>query len=161
MNIQTERCVIRAFRPEDIDSFMAYRNDDQWMLYQGYKGKDRQTYERDLLEPEVFLSEGRQLAIAKLGTGQLIGDVYLKQAGDVYWIGYTIHPSYARQGYASEAVAALIKWVSQRGGAAIKAGVLPGNAASIALLEKLHFTYEGQSADELIYAFATCASTNA
>ncbi|WP_281221011.1 hypothetical protein [Escherichia coli] len=38
----------------------------------------------------------------------LIGDIYLRQQCDVFWLGYTISPAYARQGYAIEAITATI-----------------------------------------------------
>ncbi|MFS0986008.1 GNAT family N-acetyltransferase [Enterococcus durans] len=68
-------------------------------------------------------------------------------------MGYTIHPQYSRNGYASEAVTGTINWVIDQGGKVIKAGVLPENDASIRLLEKLDFTYETKIEDELIYTY--------
>ncbi|MDC8864855.1 hypothetical protein PRZ85_20925, partial [Escherichia coli] len=41
-------------------------------------------------------------------TQVLIGDIYLRQQCDVFWLGYTISPAYARQGYAIEAITATI-----------------------------------------------------
>lgn len=150
MHLRTERCTIRDFTPEDIQSFMAYRNDLVWMRYQGFKGLSRERYEKELLGG-ASLAEGRQFAVEDTRTGQLVGDIYLRQQHDAYWIGYAVHPRYARQGYASEAVSAVIAWVAGRGGAVIKAGVAPDNAASIRLLEKLAFTRRKQEGDELIY----------
>lgn len=55
----------------------------------------------------------------------MIGDIYLRQEGITYWLGYTINPLYARQGYAREAAGGIIKWIGMEGGSCIKAGVLP------------------------------------
>ena len=41
-------------------------------------------------------------------TQVLIGDIYLRQQCDVFWLGYTISPAYARQGDAIEAITATI-----------------------------------------------------
>ena len=46
MEIYTERCLIRRFEAPDIDDFMVYRNDMDWMKYQGFKGLTKQEYER-------------------------------------------------------------------------------------------------------------------
>ena len=39
MEIQTKRLSIRKFVSGDIDSFMDYRNNVDWMRYQGFKRK--------------------------------------------------------------------------------------------------------------------------
>lgn len=39
MEIQTKRCIIRPFNESDINRFMDYRNDMDWMQYQGFKGR--------------------------------------------------------------------------------------------------------------------------
>ncbi len=49
MDLDTVRCNIRPFLVEDIDAFMAYRNDMDWMKYQGFKGLTKQEYTKALL----------------------------------------------------------------------------------------------------------------
>lgn len=147
----TERCVVRHFREEDLDAFMAYRNDAAWMQFQGFKGLTREAYRKVLLG-EASLFEGRQLAVADRETDSLLGDLYVRQEGDFAWIGYTISPAHARKGYASEAVTALLEWLAENGIAEVKAGVAPDNAPSVRLLEKLGFYFREATADgELIY----------
>lgn len=150
MQIQTERCTIRRFTREDIDSFMTYRNNPDWMRHQGLKGLTKAAYEEALLG-EPSLEAGMQLAIVHTDTEQLLGDLYLSQEGDEVWIGYTIHPAHARKGYAYEAVRALIDSLRDAGWTQIKAGVLPENTASIRLLEKLDFHYAATVDGERIY----------
>lgn len=152
MNLQSKRCLIRNFKLNDIPSFMEYRNDMQWMQYQGYKGKSKENYENDLLGKTTVI-QGKQFAIVSIETGDLIGDIYLKQETNVYWLGYTIHPKFARQGYASESITAVIEQLKEHSEAVVKAGVLPNNTASINLLEKLGFSYAGEEAGELIYKY--------
>ncbi|QQO07603.1 GNAT family N-acetyltransferase [Breznakiella homolactica] len=154
MTIQTQRCTIRDFEPGDIPRFMEYRNDAHWMRYQGYKGKTKEEYEQDLLG-DSSLVRGTQFAIIHTTTGLLIGDIYLKQDDSLYWIGYTIHPAFARRGYAAESVTAIMAWIAARVGSIIKAGVLPENTTSIKLLEKLRFSFAGKEDGELIYVFDT------
>lgn len=152
MNIQTARCTIRTFRREKLDAFMEYRNNLEWMRYQGFKGMSKERYEQELFLNQA-LENGRQYAIINRTTGQLIGDVYLKREQIICWIGYRIHPHFKQQGYAQEAVRALICWASEQDYRCLKAGVHPENSASIKLLEKLGFVYLNQDCEELIYVY--------
>lgn len=152
MNIQTARCTIRTFRREELDAFMEYRNNLEWMRYQGFKRMSKERYEQELFLNQA-LENGKQYAIINRTTGQLIGDVYLKREQIICWIGYTIHPHFKQQGYAQEAVRALICWASEQDYRCLKAGVHPENSASIKLLEKLGFVYLNQDCEELIYVY--------
>ncbi|WP_432666745.1 GNAT family N-acetyltransferase [Wukongibacter baidiensis] len=151
IRIETERCKIRNFIESDIDEFIIYRNNESWMQYQGFKGLSREEYKSALLK-DSSLEVGIQLAIvSKLNDG-LIGDVYLNKSDNEYWIGYTISPSYARQGYAYEVVKGVIEWLKKQGAMKVCAGVLPKNIPSIMLLEKLGFVYsEMDESGEKIY----------
>ena len=142
MLFETERLTIRAFEARDIDALMAYRNDADWMHYQGFKGLSREQYEAALLGPQAE-AEGMQLAVVEKATDTLIGDLYLKAEADAYMIGYTIAPAHARRGYASEAVRALLLWLGQNRCHTVRAGVMPGNEASVGLLLKLGFAQTG------------------
>jgi len=146
----TARCRVRPFEPSDIESFMTYRNDLDWMQHQSFKGLTYEEYERSLLKPP-FIVDGMQLAIINLETDALIGDLYVHQEGTTYWIGYTISPRHSRQGYAFEVVSELIRHLANQGANTIKAGALATNEASIALLKKLNFTYVSTEDDEQIY----------
>ena len=68
------------------------------------------------------------------------------------WVGYTISPENARKGYANEALAAVIKWAKARDIAQVKAGILPGNIASVRLIEKSGFTFKAEEEGELVYS---------
>ena len=148
--ITTTRCLIRPFETRDIESFMIYRNDLDWMKHQSFKGLTREEYENVLLGEQSFL-QGTQLAIIDKATDELIGDVYIQQEGTTYWIGYTIVPTRARQGYAFEVMSGLIRHLTGQGAKEFKAGVHGTNTASIALLKKLKFTFFATELDEHIY----------
>lgn len=74
-------------------------------------------------------------------TQVLIGDIYLRQQCDVFWLGYTITPAHARQGYAFEAITATIGWIKENGFSLIKAGVNPENTLSKKLLIRIGFNF--------------------
>jgi len=150
LGFDTARCIVRPFRDEDIDAFMEYRNDGEWMKYQGFKCLSRQAYHEALLCP-CDMEKGVQLAVIRKLTGALIGDLYLKQEGSTCWIGYTIHPKEARQGYMYEVVSAAIGMMGGQGIHEIRAGVSPENLASVSLLKKLDFVLSGTEGDELVF----------
>jgi len=122
------------------------------MQYQGFKGLTKEEYEKVLLEISS-IKNGMQFAIINSTSNHLLGDIYLRQDSSVFWLGYTINPIYARQGYATEAIMGIISWVSGQNATLIKAGVLPENTGSINLLKKVGFTYSEKIDGELIYNY--------
>jgi len=69
---------IRPFKESDIDDFMEYRNDMEWMKCQGFKDLSKEEYEDSLLK-EVSLEKGMQLAIINKLYDRLIGDLYVRK----------------------------------------------------------------------------------
>ncbi len=63
-------------------------------------------------------------------------------------IGYEVLPSFRRQGYAIEAVSALIGWAGRHGVSTVRACVSPDNDASLALLARQGFAVIGEQVDE-------------
>lgn len=153
MKIETKRSIIREFRNEDIDGFIVYRNDMEWMKYQGFKGLSKEEYIQALLINRCTVDTGIQLAIIDKSTDDIIGDIYLKKENNDYWIGYTVCKSKAKQGYAYECVQAVMWWLEQQGAQRIMAAVLKGNLASIELLKKLQFSYIGEEDGENIFEY--------
>ena len=147
---ETERCRIRPFEESDIPAFMSYRNNLEWMQYQGFKGKKYLEYKAALLMQPKF-EEGVQLAVVSKQTGDLVGDLYLKIEKVVCWIGYTIAPEFARQGLAFEVMSQLLLELQLSGMKLAKAGVEKENIASIQLLKKLGFEQNGADGSELIF----------
>ncbi len=129
---------------------MSYRNDLKWMEYQGFKGLTKAEYKEALLKT-TNINDGIQLAILDNDTCELIGDLYLKREDDICWIGYTIAPQKARQGYTHEVVSATMQELAIKGVKTFKAGVLAQNSASIALLNKLCFVFDCVEDDEQIF----------
>lgn len=147
---ETERCRIRPFEEGDIEAFMSYRNNLEWMQFQGFKGKTYQEYKAALLMQPKF-QDGVQLAVVRKQTGELIGDLYIKLEKNICWIGYTIAPQFARQGLAFEVVTQLLQQLQQAGVTLAKAGVEEQNIASIQLLKKIGFAQIGVDGGELIF----------
>lgn len=142
MLIETNRCLIREFSEENLDDFISYRNDGCWMQYQGFKGLTKQEFRKALLGAISF-QEGAQLAITDKASSRLIGDLYLKQEGNAFWIGYTVGPANAGRGYAFEAACGAVEWIRENGFDRVLAAAEPENTPSVNLLKKLGFESSG------------------
>lgn len=71
-------------------------------------------------------------------------------------IGYGLAPSVRRRGWATGAVALLLDWVrAQPGVVVVRAEVLPGNVASLALLARLGFAVDGRHSGHLQLSLVT------
>lgn len=144
MEFTTIRCLIRPFFESDLTDFIAYRNDMNWMRFQGFKGLNREEYRAALLSvPDE--SHGVQLAVIHRESGRLIGDLYYRTEGNACWLSYTIAPDFARQGYTTEVTQAFIRRCASRGFGRVLADVSPDNTASLALVHKLGFRYEART----------------
>ena len=62
-------------------------------------------------------------------------------------IGYGVRPDRRRQGYATEAVGALLDWARGQGISHFVASVAPDNEPSLAIVRKLGFVRTGEHID--------------
>jgi RimJ/RimL family protein N-acetyltransferase len=149
MLFNTKRTYVRPFIEDDLDAFMIYRNDMEWMKYQGFKGLTKEAYKQALIK-DLDFEKGSQLAIISKETNLLIGDFYLLIEEKSAWVGYTISPQYAKKGYAFEVVSKMIDWLIEKD-LQVFAGVSKGNEASIQLLNKLGFIFDHSEEEDYIY----------
>jgi RimJ/RimL family protein N-acetyltransferase len=153
--IETERCIVRSFKEEDLDSFMSYRNNEEWMKYQSFKNLTKDQYRKSLLVP-FNIEKGTQLAIADKTTDDLLGDLYIAKAEKTITIGYSSNPIYSRRGYISEVLEALLPKLKEcYTDCEITAAIEKENIPSKNLLLKLGFVYDGWSDEwqEEIYVY--------
>ena len=64
-------------------------------------------------------------------------------------IGYTVFPAWRRQGYAIEAVGALIGWAAGQRVPSVFLSISPTNLASLAIARRLGFRQVGEQQDEV------------
>nr|WP_170164369.1 GNAT family protein [Mobilisporobacter senegalensis] len=147
-SIKTNRLFIRTLGMQDRDDFFRYRSMPEIFKYQSWQPKD-------IGEIEEFIKENieicpntsntwMQLAIC-LEDGQLIGDMGIHFMEDDYQveIGYTLSTEFQGNGYAREAVSAIIDYLFyELKKHRITASVDPDNTKSIKLLEKVGFRKE-------------------
>lgn len=141
--IETDRCIVRPFKEKDLDAFMTYRNNEDWMKYQSFKNLTKDEYRKALLVP-LNIEDGVQLAIADKATDSLLGDLYIAKKDKTITIGYSINPIYSRKGYVSEVLKALLpKLKAYYSDCEIVAMTEKDNIPSKNLLLKLGFVYDG------------------
>jgi RimJ/RimL family protein N-acetyltransferase len=159
----TERLVLRRSRPEDAERISAYRSDPDVQRHQGWDRTDAEGIRREIEEmatrapgdPQGWV----QMSVEERQTGRLVGDVGLSPAeGEpgVIKVGYTIDPAYQRNGYATEAVAALIDYAFGTLGAdVVRAYASADNVASIRVADKVGMRlmerFEYREGDEVWY----------
>lgn len=168
--IETPRLVLRRFEMADVAAFLAYRNDPQVARYQSWISTSADEA-RTFIEEQQYIEPGQagewfQFAVALRGTNDLIGDVGLGMRRDEprqATIGYSFAQPYQRQGYATEAVRAVLGYAfATLDLHRVTATVDCRNDASFALLERIgmrregHYLdccwFKGEWSDEYLYA---------
>jgi RimJ/RimL family protein N-acetyltransferase len=149
----TPRLRVRRFAEADLPAFLTYRNDPEVARFQSWDSTSEEQA-RDFFAGLHEEEPGRpgggfQFAVALREDNALIGDVYLRlldydaRQGE---LGYTLARPYQGQGYAREAVGAVLGYAfSTLGLHRLTAVVDQRNAPSIALLERLGMRREGAS----------------
>lgn len=132
--IRTERLLLRPFRGSDHDDlfeFLSQLEDDE------FEGCPGITYENGREHLEYRLGSEEFIAMELTETGKVIGNIY---CGDREFsareIGYIVNRRYQRQGYAAEALQAVIAQAFREGAHRICAECDPRNVPSWKLLEK-------------------------
>lgn len=141
--IETERLFLRNMTPRDADAMFDYRNNELCSRYQRGQTKD---YEEIVYliqrhkEDNLSVEEPFMVAIAKKDTNAMIGEIVVMPNENTISLGYTISYLFHRQGYAFEALTALIaqlhKMVPDWEFISFTA---PENIASMGLLVKLGY----------------------
>ena len=161
--IETERLLLRRSRPEDAATISAYRSDPNVNRQQGWDRTDLEGVLADIVEMSGR-SPGEpggwvQFTVEERGGGRIVGDVGLSVADGepgVIKVGYTIDPAFQGNGYATEAIRALVEYAFETLGAElVRAHASAENAPSIRVAEKVGMRLvervEHREADEVWY----------
>ncbi len=112
--IRTERLVLRLHRPDDLEPLLAYYSDPNVARYIPFEPWDREKAEEQLAKRlDRTGIDGREsgLGLVVERQGRVIGDLVMWPADDTLEraeMGWAFHPDVSGQGYATEAVRALI-----------------------------------------------------
>lgn len=148
--LTTERLILRRIRVADTADMYTYSKRADVTKYLLWDPHPSEEYTREYttyLQSRYREGELYDWAITLRESGKMIGTcgfAAIYAADDRAEIGYVINPDFSSRGYASEAVAAVLAY----GFSALKlnrieARCFDANAASIRVMEKNGFLYEG------------------
>lgn len=146
MLLETNRLLIRNVLPEDAEDMHPIRHSQFVMQYNCMKPVTMEAF-RAMLERNK--NQDGWLHIQLKETGRVIGMIgvgedELRYQVNAMTIDYYLGEQYARQGYMTEALGAVIERLFENEALElISARVFGENEASAALLKKLGFTHEG------------------
>ena len=140
--METERLLIRRFRPDDWWDLFEYLSQEETVKYEPYEVF---TEESSKLEAARRSEEHNYWAVCLKDCGKLIGNVYLsKQEFDTWELGYVFNKNFHGKGYATEAARALLDDIFRNNNARrVVAMCNPLNESSWKLLERLGLRREG------------------
>ncbi|MDE6591852.1 MAG: GNAT family N-acetyltransferase [Oscillospiraceae bacterium] len=149
---ETEHLRIRKFEPDDAECL--YKNHleadvKKWIPNESYAGiketKEAVNFYIDCVNKKHL---PYVLAVELKSTGELIGDTGVNEVEgnpDEVEIGYVICKKYSGNGYATELLRAMTKYIAETFGINILYGrVMHGNNASVRVLEKNGYEFVGE-----------------
>jgi RimJ/RimL family protein N-acetyltransferase len=150
-----ERTVLREFKPTDLDDYLAIAGDDRvtdWMAFDSY---DRAKAEQALAGiVERSAREDRpdyMVAVTRPDDDHVIGFARIAPSGP--WaakLGYAIGADHWGRGFATDAARVLLRFAfTTLERHRVTAAIGPENEASIAVVKRLGFTYEGHLRDHV------------
>ncbi|MHC1787878.1 MAG: GNAT family N-acetyltransferase [Christensenellales bacterium] len=139
--LSTDRLLLRAYRPEDLQDFYEMVSNPAGVRYEPYGPLTMEQAAQELDRRRV---SGEFTAVVLKSSGKVIGNIYLaeRKCGAME-IGYLLNESWWGKGYAAEACKAVIEQAFTGGVSRITAQCDPQNTASWRLLERLGFSREG------------------
>jgi len=152
---RSERLILRRAREGDLEPLLVSWSDPEMTRYTGVK-PDVRGFLAQLIADMQVKEPGQtepggpwyQFIVERRGDGAIVGDIGV--GFDVpgerqVELGYRIHLAHHRQGYACEAVAAMIGWLIDAHAIHRFVGIAATeNAASCSLLRSLGFRQEGK-----------------
>lgn len=151
--VETDRVVVRALEPRDLDAFAAVTGDPELMRYVG----DGTTLSREDTAGWIAITARNQLrdgwttwAVADRTTGELLGYAGLVHGdGDSIEITYVLRREHWGRGLAGEIVAALVEHAfGVCGLPELRATIDPRNAASRRVVERAGFSAAAERTDK-------------
>ena len=135
MRLRTERLILRPFRESDYDDlyeFLSQLEDDEFEPYPGLTRENGRAHLAERVGSEEYF------AVVLAESGKVIGNIYcgLRDYG-AREVGYIINEQFRRQGYAAEALSAVIEAAFRAAVHRVYAECDPRNVRSWKLLEQV------------------------
>jgi RimJ/RimL family protein N-acetyltransferase len=146
--LETARLRLRRFCAGDLDAFVAYRSQPETARFQSWDAPFPEAEARAFLAELVTAhpdtpGQWFQFAVVRRDDDRLIGDIGLKRMlddlPDTMEVGYTLDARETGQGFAGEAVAAVLDYAFLRGMARVEAWADTRHERSLALLARMGF----------------------
>lgn len=149
--LETPRLMLRAFTLDDVDAMYQLMTVPEVIRYVGNKAAQSKQDTLDYLQQHPLrdyqvYGYGRFACVWK-ETGQVIGFSGIKYLEEIQEteLGYRFLPEFWRQGLATEAGVAVIKFAQSLGLSRLVAVIHPENEGSKQVALRLGFTLEGQT----------------
>lgn len=146
MMLETKRLILRTPVIQDAQEYLSFRNSEFVLRYNAMNQQTLEQARNYLAEQN---GEDERLILQQKDTGKLIGMVFI-HGDSLRWdvsskeISYFLAEPYARQGYMTEALTAVIRYLFDSGEVScITARSFVPNTASRRLLSSLGFQQEG------------------
>jgi RimJ/RimL family protein N-acetyltransferase len=154
--VETERLVLRAHRPSDLDDLLAFHSDPEVVRYVPWPVRDRaataETLQVKLTRTELVAhGQWLVLAVELRSTATVIGEVLLKWASERQGeVGFALGRAHHGRGYAAEAATAMLRLgFDDLGFHRITAVCVEDNIASARLLTRLGMRQEARLVDNV------------
>jgi RimJ/RimL family protein N-acetyltransferase len=141
---------LREFRTSDLEDYLAIVGDDRVTSWLSFDSRDRAAAEKALTAMvERAAQEDRPdylLAVTRRDDDSVVGFARLGPTGvKAAHLGYAIHADHWGRGYATDAARVLLRFAfGTLGLHRVSAAIGPENEASVAVVKRLGFTYEGR-----------------
>lgn len=157
MRLQTTRLVVDALEPADAETLFGYRADPQVSRYQGWRPASVKDALRfiDRCRTVTLDTPGSwfQRAIRRRDSAELIGDLglhFVANAEATVELGISLSPRYQGQGFAGEALGAVLEFVfDDLDKHRVFGSVDPRNHACVKLLESVGLRKEAHFIESL------------
>ena len=151
IELHTERLCLREIRLDDAEDFFEIYSDPEALTYWGEPPITRHAEAIEMIAKRIKwwdTGDSICLAVEERTTNKMIGTISVfsfHRDSRRAEIGYILHRDFWRKGFATEAVKETINYVfTELKLNRLEADIEPANAASAALLQKLHFVCEGR-----------------
>ncbi len=147
--IQTERLTLRPFLMSDSEDCFGFLQDREDCYNDGGYEPFTEMDDEYFALMEKFSTQPLRKMIVCKETGRVIGTVHIMEVSDRavegYELGYCVSKAYQRKGYGYEAVKAVCDCLlSTLHTDLLIAGAIEKNTASLRMLQKLGFAFEGR-----------------
>jgi RimJ/RimL family protein N-acetyltransferase len=151
--LETERLILRRFRPEDSGALYEYLSDEEVVRFEPYRAMS----ESESVKEAIYRAGNEDFwAVCLREDKRLIGNLYFHREEPAEWdtweLGFVLNRQFWGRGYAAEAARRILAYgFEEQGAHRIMANCSPENTASWRLLERLGMRREGHFLQKVFF----------